>query len=292
MIPQEQGSPEWLEWRKSRITASEIPIIMGVSKFKSPYQLWREKVGFVDQGPATQAMQRGTQLEPLVRATVNEERGGDKPWEPVVAEHAEISWAAASLDGWNGETVLEIKCPGLADHKVAEEGKIPKHYADQIQWQMFVMDAAKALYASYWEGQIAYVEVDRDDDRILKLVEAAAEFYRCVQQMEAPELHQSDYVQITDPRFQDYARQYWQAEELEQYYHDKKEYYKNKMVGFTDDHNSEGFGVRLTRVARDGNIDWRKLYDKLKEEHPEVAAAFDPEGYKREQIGYWRISRA
>ena len=43
IIPIEQQSPEWFEWRKTGITASDMPIIMGVSPYKTPWQLWAEK---------------------------------------------------------------------------------------------------------------------------------------------------------------------------------------------------------------------------------------------------------
>ena len=39
-----QQSEEWLEFRRSRIGASDAPIIMGVSPWKTHYKLWVEKI--------------------------------------------------------------------------------------------------------------------------------------------------------------------------------------------------------------------------------------------------------
>ena len=43
-----QRSPEWLQWRSQGITASDIPIILGLSPYKTPWQLWAEKVGRIN----------------------------------------------------------------------------------------------------------------------------------------------------------------------------------------------------------------------------------------------------
>ena len=40
-----QGSPEWLEYRRSRRNASETAAVMGLSPWNTPYQLWLEKTG-------------------------------------------------------------------------------------------------------------------------------------------------------------------------------------------------------------------------------------------------------
>lgn len=41
-----QRSLEWHQWRKSGVTASESPILMG-SPYKTPWRLWAEKRGLI-----------------------------------------------------------------------------------------------------------------------------------------------------------------------------------------------------------------------------------------------------
>ena len=62
-----QGSAEWHQHRRKHRNASETPIILGVSPWQTPYQLWQIKLGLVEQ-EVTPAMLRGTQLEPQARA--------------------------------------------------------------------------------------------------------------------------------------------------------------------------------------------------------------------------------
>ena len=99
-----QGSPEWLEYRRSRRNASETAAVMGLSPWSTPYQLWLEKTGRAS-AKVTHAMQRGTELEPSARAAY-EERSG-LVMQPLVIEDGAYS---ASLDGMTlaGDLVLEI----------------------------------------------------------------------------------------------------------------------------------------------------------------------------------------
>ncbi len=52
-----QHSNEWLELRKNKIGASDAPIIMKVSPWKTPYRLWEEKLGLTEC-VSNQAMKR------------------------------------------------------------------------------------------------------------------------------------------------------------------------------------------------------------------------------------------
>ena len=44
-----QGTPEWLEFRRTMVMASDSPVIMGVSPWKTPLQLYHEKVNGTQQ---------------------------------------------------------------------------------------------------------------------------------------------------------------------------------------------------------------------------------------------------
>ncbi len=44
IIDLEQGTPEWLEWRKNGIGSSDIATIMGANPYQTPYQLWEENL--------------------------------------------------------------------------------------------------------------------------------------------------------------------------------------------------------------------------------------------------------
>ena len=152
-----QNSPEWLEFRRDKIGASDAPVIMGVSPFKTPYQLYLDKVENMHQ-PQNSAMKRGHDLEAEARQAFEamyETLYMDKiTVVPYVVQSDIYEWMIASLDGLDmGKGVMvEIKCPGQKDHDLAMSGKIPEHYIPQLQHQLFVTGLNKMFYFSYRKG--------------------------------------------------------------------------------------------------------------------------------------------
>lgn len=41
----EQGSEEWLTWRKGRLTATDAAALLGKSRYVTPYKAWQRKIG-------------------------------------------------------------------------------------------------------------------------------------------------------------------------------------------------------------------------------------------------------
>ena len=72
----EQGSPEWLEIRKTKITSSDASIINGSNTFNgnSPFKLWQQKVGIEEREPVNERMLEGSRLEIEARDWFNKER--------------------------------------------------------------------------------------------------------------------------------------------------------------------------------------------------------------------------
>ncbi len=286
-----QGSPEWLAWRKSKITASIIPIIMGKSPYCTRYLLWQRMLGFVPEQKSNWAMKRGNDLEPMVRDLANIEH--DCQFRPMVVQHDELEWCAASLDGICKikHAILEIKCPSLADHKEAEEGRVPLKYQDQIAWQLFCSGMNTCYYVSFHDGVIVTVKVKRDDEYIAEtLLPAAAEFYRCLTEMIEPSYTDKDFVQIVDDKFEYYAEKWKKANETIKDYKKIEDECKKQLVELTDDSNCEGYGLRLQRVSKEGSVDYKMLYEDILNEFPEVSK-FHVEQYKRKEIGYWLVSK-
>jgi len=64
-----QRSDEWLQWRSKGVTASDIPIILGLSPYKTRWQLWAEKVGRINAPDISNNpnVKRGVRLEDEAR---------------------------------------------------------------------------------------------------------------------------------------------------------------------------------------------------------------------------------
>ena len=70
MIALEQNTEEGFEFRKTKIGSSDAPIIMGESPWKTPQQLWEEKMGLKESSYENAAIQRGKQLEAQARKSL------------------------------------------------------------------------------------------------------------------------------------------------------------------------------------------------------------------------------
>jgi putative phage-type endonuclease len=137
VISLNQGTPEWLDYRKTKICASDIASVMGLNPYKSPWECYQEKNG--NKFPfVSDRMRRGVELEPEARSRVNEVL--EAHYVPLCVEH-EIGWMFASLDGYDAGAqvpIVEIKCPGLETHRIACDDKVPPLYYPQLQFQMYV----------------------------------------------------------------------------------------------------------------------------------------------------------
>ena len=71
----QQNTEEWLEFRRDKIGASDAPIIMGKSPWKTPHQLWEEKIGVRTSSYETAAMRRGKDLESEARKHFEQQTG-------------------------------------------------------------------------------------------------------------------------------------------------------------------------------------------------------------------------
>lgn len=176
----EQGTEAWLEWRRSRITATDAGVILGLNPWTNPIELWKQKLQMVPPIQVNDRMNRGRELEPIARQEFIHLMGIDMV--PLVVESDEYFWCGASLDGFNEEinTILEIKCPSLASHRAAIDGVIAEYYMSQVQHQLFCTGAEKCYYWSYHPDvsqKCAVIEITPNLEYIKNMVEKEKYFY-------------------------------------------------------------------------------------------------------------------
>lgn len=164
----------WLKKRQSGIGASDAPIILGLSKWKSPFALYLEKLGVAEPNPAeTEAQAWGLLLEdPMARRFQQEtDRTVETPPMFTIYQHHELDWLLATLDRWQmrpdetgvmQKVPLELKTSNWAlDARWKEEP--PIEYLVQVQHQMAVTGAAWASIAGLIGGQkFLWMDVERD----------------------------------------------------------------------------------------------------------------------------------
>lgn len=278
----EQDTPEWLEMRKTHIGASDAAIIMKVSPWKTPYQLWQEKLGVVEPEPENFAMREGKRKEPIARKVLEEELG--MPLIPSIKLHNERSWQMASLDAMSlDESVIaEIKCPGKADHEQALSGIVPEKYYPQLQHQIEVCGLDYAYYFSFDGVKGISIKVFRDEKYIKKLVEEEERFFECMQNFESPTMTDRDYQMQTSNEWAILACRWDQlAGQLKQLEQEEKDI-KNQLISLCNGKSSMGGGIKVSKCHRKGVIDYTKI--------PELQG-LNLDVYRKDPSEYWRIGK-
>ena len=274
-----QQSNEWLELRKNKIGASDAPVIMHVSPWKTPYQLWEEKLG-LKESFSSSAMKRGLEMEESARKAFEKETG--LVVFPQVLFHKEHEWMMASVDGIDieGKNIVEIKCPGKVDHEIALSGNIPEKYFPQLQHQMAICELDKAYYFSYSDNSSKVIVVNRDESYIKNMICKEVEFYDCVQNLTAPRMIERDFIQKEDDIWIETAAKWKQIKNQMTQLEKEEEDLRSSLICMSGKSNCKGGGIKLSKIVRKGSIDYKAI-PELKE--------IDLEKYRKTPIEMYRL---
>ncbi len=178
---------EWLANR--RLGASDCPVIMGTSTYKSAYTLWAELRGLIEREPIDAERARyGHLIEPIVCSEYSRITGQEviDHGRFTVAHSVSHPWLSATLDreivaiDMRGNGVLEAKNAGQYNAKEWTETP-PLDYWQQVQAQLAVTGYAWGALACLIGGNhFRYAEIERDNDFIVKYLEASKRFWQMV----------------------------------------------------------------------------------------------------------------
>lgn len=212
----------WHEWRKAGLGSSDAAVVLGISPWKTRYQLWLEKTSQEEAvNIDNYAMARGRRLEPVARAFYEEYLNEKIPCPPAYFVHPTMPHLRASLDGWCPETqtILEIKAPGSYDHEKARLGQVPEKYLPQLQHLLLVNPEAKRVHYLSWKDENDYIllTVERDPLHQARLLFELDAFWVLVQKGIPPELSCRDMVAVENQHLGDWCDQLkaWQEKERE-----------------------------------------------------------------------------
>lgn len=210
---------EWLAERKTGIGGSDVSAILGVNPWRTPLDVYQDKLGLVEPEPANEAMDWGTKKEALIadefsrrtgmkiqrvntilrvddwrianidRAIVNPDiqknvrvkEDGHSLTTDMILECKDVN---AYAEGWGESQQDEIvKGVEVTDHE------IPIYYETQVQWYMGVTGATVCYLAALIGGkQLRIYRINKREDVIDMLVERCHNFWtKNVKQGIAPE---------------------------------------------------------------------------------------------------------
>lgn len=131
--------------RRQGIGGSEIGAIMGLSRFASPLDVWRAKMGLAAD-IYTPAMEWGNRLESPILTKYGEETGRRVDFIPtrkIENEPFIYSPDGVVLDGGKISRIVEIKTARTAEGW-GGDSKVPAPYRAQVNWYMGFTGAAAA----------------------------------------------------------------------------------------------------------------------------------------------------
>lgn len=247
-IKLEQGTEEWLAFRRGKRMASETPSIMGLSPYGTPATVRAAKWGKTTTANA--AMRQGTEQEPIAREAYEQKYQLMRPAVYLDGEYG------ASLDGINidGDFILEIKTPYKDTRKsdrwkAAEDGITTRADYAQIQHQLMVT-GAKGAHLWVWDTKAQEgicVEV-APDPMFWDEIRAAWEAF-------APTLQQRD-----DPEWHEYAEEWKAAKAAHDIATERLERAKLDLLEASEGQAYvAGDGVQVERSERKGTVDWKRV---------------------------------
>lgn len=284
----EQGSDEWLRWRKEGLGASDAAAYFsGECKFKTRYQLWLEKTGQVESEDLSGnvAVGRGNEIEAYALREFMEEKGlTHLNFTPATFEMEEFDYLKASLDGYSesDNSLVEIKCPFTSEgetHQSALKGEVPRHYYLQMQHQFLVSGARKGYFVSWTSDSMAIVEVSPEFELMDQLHQKASEFWVLVQTNTQPELTEKD--SLFQPELEIYLSS---IKTLEDEVKDIKkviEQRKKEVIELMKHSSIKTQNHSVKKIVRKGSVDYSRIPD-MKD--------VNLDDYRKESSSYYKFS--
>lgn len=269
-----QGSAEWLALRKTKITSSDAAIIMEVNPWKTPYQLFLEKLDLSLPDEENDAMRWGKLKEEEARQCL--EKKTELFFFPEVVFHSEHDFMMASLDGitFDKKIICELKCPR------SYKPDLPNYYYAQIQHHLACSSAKCCYYFPYYKGDGEYIEVYPNKDYIDALIQKEQEFYQCLINRTPPPLTDRDYTLRLDDSWKIIAEKWMQLSvKIGQLEIEEKELRK-QLIEMAGNQNAMGAGIKLAKIIRRGSV----CYESI----PELKGV-DLNPYRKESVETFRI---
>lgn len=255
----EQGSEEWLNWRRGLLTATDAAMLLGVSPYVTTYKGWQRKIGDAPEQAVNSAMLRGQRDEPRAREMFISQYGINMV--SCCIESDTFNFIGASLDGLSdcGKYILEVKSQRPVD-------KVPELHMCQIQHQFLSVDnnAEKCFYVTIWEDKIYVIEVYQDPEWQKDYLPKAKEFWKKVVFKEAPEMTNKDYKDMnTSPEWETLASEYRKINQQIKSLEELKDSYKKELIKLCGEDSCIGSGIKIMKKFSKGRIDYEQACNEL-----------------------------
>jgi len=174
---------QWLEERRKGIGGSDIAAILGLSPFKTAYQVYLEKRKEVEDWQGNNLTDWGKRMEPAIRQWYSDQTGRSVRLPDKIMYHEKYPFMLASLDGFTDDRrIVEIKTARSGKNwGEPRTNQIPDYYAVQCHHYMIVTGfEVTDVPVSIAGGSPELYEVPADREIAEMIIEACASFWQRV----------------------------------------------------------------------------------------------------------------
>jgi len=174
---------EWLDTRTRGLGGSDASVVLGLNKWKTPFELWLEKTGQVTPTEIqNDAAYFGTMLEDIVAKEFELRSGKKVRRRNAMFQHTDYPFILANVDRMivGEKAILECKTTSAYNAKEWENDEIPESYIVQVQHYLGVLgpEYTKAYFAVLIGGQrFIWKEIERDQELIDMIFQAEINFW-------------------------------------------------------------------------------------------------------------------
>jgi len=281
------GSPDWIEQRRHGIFATDAATVTGRSPFSSPFEKFAELQGTTAPKIATESMEWGNLLQPVVGAAWARKHGRKVracPWTywldyPDIGSHYDF-------DVVGSREIVEVKtASAYAQREWGEEGtsEVPEAYHLQAMHEIMCRPGIERCHIAVLLGgqRLKSYVVERDDEMIEDLLTVERRFLANARAGIPPPVDGSEAataylrglsprdngtrVELTEP-VEALALAYLSAREQEKVVAEQKEAIANKLrEALGDTALATGKSVKVSyKNNKDGEkVDWKGLVRSL-----------------------------
>lgn len=183
--------------RRGFLGGSDMAAVLGISPWKTPYELWEQKLGMEeeteDSEQKVKVLNRGKRLEPVVMEMLQDEYDltiiarngvyfdGEYPWMrseidfEYSYDHPDLAEGAQLVGNGDVKTVHPYAAKDWGETLTDE---VPAYYVAQFQWGMMITGAKVcAVAALIGADDLRMYYVQRDEEIIAMLRERAIDYW-------------------------------------------------------------------------------------------------------------------
>lgn len=183
---------DWLSWRRRGIGGSDAAAILGISPFRTAYDLYADKLELpeaLDDAGNWVALEMGHLLEDLVARLFERKTGLQVYQVKKMFQHPKYPFMLADVDYFvklpKGETaILEIKTTNYhAKEHWWRDGReiVPAYYESQGRHYMTVMDLDQVFFCCLYgnnEDEVIIRQIKRDDSYEDEMIYLEQDFWK------------------------------------------------------------------------------------------------------------------